>query len=196
MTAVPVTLYLDLGSPYAYLTTARIHQLLQNPVEFQPVLLGAIFQRRGWGSWAHTKTRDEGMKEVESRAQRYGLPPIVWPGRWPANALSADRAAVWAGQQHAAEPYVRSVYRRQFANGEDISDHQVLALAAKDADLDPRQLLDAIHHPEIKDTLRSATNEAWDLGVRGVPTVRIDDQLFYGDDRLEDAVACLHGRGP
>jgi 2-hydroxychromene-2-carboxylate isomerase len=190
------TLYIDLASPYAYLATARIQQLFSPEAMFQPVLLGAIFQRRGRGSWAHTERREEGMAEVEKRARRYGLPPIAWPHDWPANSLAADRAATWAKQQDVADRFVLALYRRQFAHGEDVSELEVLASAAQDVGIDGRELLDAIQQPEVKQALRRATDEAWELGVRGVPTIRVDGQLFYGDDKLEEAAESLGRDNP
>jgi 2-hydroxychromene-2-carboxylate isomerase len=185
------TLYIDLASPYAYLAAARIQQLFSPVVEFQPVLLGALFQRRGRGSWAHTDRREEGMAEVEKRARHYDLPPIVWPHDWPANSLAANRAATWAKQHDVGDRFVLSLYRRQFAHGEDVSELEVLASSARDVGLDGRELLDAIQQPDIKHELRHATDEAWELGVRGVPTIRLDGRTFYGDDKLEAAAECL-----
>ena len=190
------TLYVDLASPYAYLAAARTEQLFSAVVEFQPVLLGAIFQRRGRGSWAHTEGRGEGMAEAEKRARRYGLPPIVWPHDWPANALAADRAATWATQQGVGDRFILSLYRRQFARGEDVSQLEVLASAAQDVGIEGQELVDAIQQPEVKDALRRATDGAWELGVRGVPTIRVDGQLFYGDDRLEEAAESLRRDNP
>jgi 2-hydroxychromene-2-carboxylate isomerase len=74
-----LTLYLDLGSPYAYLAAERAYRLFRDPVEFQPVLLGANLPAAGWGSWAETERREAGMSEVEERARCYDLPPVVWP---------------------------------------------------------------------------------------------------------------------
>ena len=96
-----VVLFYDLGSPYGYLAAARIEGLLGRAVEFRPILLGGIFQQRGWGSWAQTDARAEGIGEVETRAARYGLPPIVWPDPWPGNGLFVMRAAVVAGVSYA-----------------------------------------------------------------------------------------------
>jgi 2-hydroxychromene-2-carboxylate isomerase len=191
-----LTLYLDLASPYAYLAAERAHQLFSAPIEFQPVLLGAIFQRRGWGSWAATERREEGMAEVERRACDYGLPPVVWPDTWPADALAADRAAIWAKQQGTVDRFILSLYSRQFARGEDISNLDVLVSAAADVNLDDQQLLHAIQQSEVKHALRRATDEAWELGVRGVPTICVDHQLFYGDDSLEEAAAAAHPFSP
>jgi 2-hydroxychromene-2-carboxylate isomerase len=181
-------LYLDLGSPYAYLAAARAGSLF-GTVEFQPILLGAIFQQRGWGSWADTDARAAGMAEVEDRARRYGLPPIAWPVGWPANALAGDRAAIWAKQQGLGEPFIRELFRRQFAQGADIARVDVIRAAGEAVGLGGDDLLQAIQRPETKQALRRATEEAWKLGVRGVPSIKVDARVFYGDDQLEAASA-------
>ena len=89
------TLYYDLGSPYAYLAVARCERVLGR-VTLQPVLVGAIFAHRGWGSWGVTDERDRNVAEVQRRAAAYGLPAVRWPAGWPNNTLSAMRMAVWA----------------------------------------------------------------------------------------------------
>ena len=187
------TLFFDLASPYAYLAVERARSVFGGPVELQPILLGAIFKRRGWGSWALTDDRGAGMAEVERRAGQYGLPAIVWPPDWPANSLAADRAAIWAGQRGDLEPFVRTVFRHQFTRGVDIGQLDVLRQAAAEAGLDPDELVAATQDPEIKEALREATDGAWELGVQGVPSVRVDGQVFYGDDRLEEAAAAAGG---
>jgi 2-hydroxychromene-2-carboxylate isomerase len=182
-------LFFDLASPYAYLAVERARSVFGGPVELQPILLGAIFQRRGWGSWALTDEREAGMAEIERRARQYGLPAVVWPPDWPANSLAADRAAIWAGQQGAAEPFAHAVFRHQFTRGVDIGALEVLGDAAADAGLDPDELIAGTQRPEIKAALREATERAWELGVKGVPSVSVAGQVFFGDDRLEEAAA-------
>ncbi|MGB2711563.1 MAG: disulfide bond formation protein DsbA, partial [Conexibacter sp.] len=88
--------FVDVGSPYAYLAAERVEQVLPAAPVWEPVLLGAIFQVRGWGSWGQTPERRAGMEEVERRAAAYGLPPISWPEPWPGNMLLAMRAATAA----------------------------------------------------------------------------------------------------
>jgi len=182
-------IYYDLASPYAYLAVERAGSVLDHPAELTPILLGAIFKRRGWGSWAETDQRESGMREVELRAGRYGLSPMVWPMGWPANSLTANRAATWAKQLGAVEAFTFAVYRRQFVDGADIADVEVLAAAAADAGLNPEEMGAAILRQEIKQALRQATDEAWELGVRGVPSIRVGGAIFYGDDTLEEAAA-------
>lgn len=179
------TLYFDLGSPYAYLAVERAESVLGRPPELEPVLLGAIFKRRGHGSWAETRERDGKVAEIEGRALRYGLSRIVWPRTWPTDGLAAMRAATWAKRQGRVREFARAVFRAQFARGEDIADLVVLAACAVRAGLDPEALADAIRDVDTKMRLKQATESAWDAGVRGVPSLRIDETVFYGDDQLE-----------
>ncbi len=93
----PAIFYFDLASPYAYLAAARVDTMLGADTIWQPVLVGAIhkhFRRVSWG--ATPELRRAGVTEIEARAENYGLPPIHWPQPYPANTLTAMRAATWA----------------------------------------------------------------------------------------------------
>jgi 2-hydroxychromene-2-carboxylate isomerase len=182
-----VRLYYDLASPYAYLAVSRAVDVLGEPPELEPVLVGAIFGYRGHGSWAHTPERAAGEAEVERRAAVYGLPPIVWPDGWPLNSLAAMRAATWAKLQGMQEAFARAAYEREFARGEDISGVELLVEIAASVGLDGVRA--AIADPEIKRELREATDAAWAAGVQGVPTLHAGDRMLFGDDRLEEALA-------
>jgi 2-hydroxychromene-2-carboxylate isomerase len=188
MAATPLLFY-DLGSPYAYLAVERAERVLGAPPELRPVLLGAIFAARGRGSWSQTPARAAGMAEVERRAAAYGLEPLRWPDGWPANTLAAMRAAVWAEREGRGAAFAHAAFRRAYAGGADLADVAVLAEAAGAAGLDAPALPAAIAAPAIKDDLRSRTEAAIALGVRGVPTLAAGGRLFYGDDHLEDAAA-------
>jgi len=96
------TFYFDLGSPYAYLTAERISGVftdaeLEQP-EWQPVLLGGLFQHFGRESWGNGPEREDGIAEVERRARELSLSPLVWPEPWPGNMLFAMRVATFAKQ--------------------------------------------------------------------------------------------------
>lgn len=186
-------LYFDLGSPYAYLAVERAAAVLGAEPALEPVLLGAIFHKRGFGSWSATASREPRVAEIAARAARYGLPPMRWPAAWPVDGLSAMRCATWAKQAGAGAAFVRAVYRRQFAEGADIADASVLQASATDAGLDGEQMLRAAEQRQTKDALRAATEAAWQRGVRGVPSVLVGDTVFYGDDQLELAGASLRG---
>ncbi|HEX7278319.1 MAG TPA: DsbA family protein [Solirubrobacterales bacterium] len=186
------TFYFDLGSPYAYLSAERISGLfaeaeLEQP-EWQPVLLGGLFHRFGRGSWSETPARAEGIAEVERRAAEYGLPPVAWPQPWPGNGLVAMRAATFAKQTGRTIAFSLAAFRQAFAAGRDLSDADNVMIAGAACEMHPRALLKAVETRIVKDGLREATDRAGDLGVEGVPSVVVDGEVFWGDDRLEEAV--------
>ena len=192
MSARRATFYFDLGSPYAYLSAERISGLftdagLEQP-EWQPILLGGLFQRFGRDSWANGPGRAEGIGEVERRAASYGLPPLVWPDPWPANYLFAMRAATFAKQTGRTVSFALAGFRQSFAAGRDLADPENVLLAAAACELHPNALVKAVETKAVKGALREATDSAAELGVIGVPSLRVGDEVFWGDDRLEEAV--------
>jgi 2-hydroxychromene-2-carboxylate isomerase len=189
----PVTFYFDLGSPYAYLTAERISGLfadagLEQP-EWQPILLGGLFKRFGRDSWANGPGREEGIAEVERRAGAYGLPPLAWPDPWPGNTLGAMRAATFAKQTGRTVAFALAAFRQAFAAGRDLSEPDNVLIAAAACELHPKALLKAVETKGVKNALREATDRAAELGVIGVPSLRVGEEVFWGDDRVEEAVA-------
>jgi 2-hydroxychromene-2-carboxylate isomerase len=187
------TFYYDLGSPYAWLAAERIHALLPVVPVWQPILLGGIWQQTGGGSWARTDKREEGMREIERRASDYGLLAVKWPDDWPTNTLKAMRAAVFAQQAGRAVAFSLAAFRQAFAAGRDLADVDNVLIAAAACELHPKAVLKGIELQSTKDRLRQATQEAYDRGVRGVPSVVVRGEVFWGDDRLEEAAAALNG---
>jgi 2-hydroxychromene-2-carboxylate isomerase len=186
------TFYYDLGSPYAYLSAERVSGLfteaeLEQP-EWVPVLLGGLFHRFDRGSWSQTPGRAEGMAEVERRALAYGLPPIQWPDPWPGNMLTAMRVATFAKQTGRTVSFSLAAFRQAFAAGRDLSDPDNVVIAGAACELHPRALLKAVQTEIVKNGLKEATAAAGDRGVEGVPALVVGDQVFWGDDRLEEAI--------
>jgi 2-hydroxychromene-2-carboxylate isomerase len=181
--------YFDVGSPYAYLASTRIDEVIGPETEWCPVLLGGLFRATKRMSWAQTPRREAGMAEIEARASAYGLPPIRWPEPWPGNMLTAMRAAVAADQLGALRPFAEAAFRIAFVDGRDLGDPDVVAAAADDAGLDGAAVIEATQTPAVKERLRALTDEAFSRGVFGVPTAEIDGRMYWGDDQLEVAAA-------
>ena len=173
--------YFDIGSPYVYLTIAR---LPLDDVEWKPISLGGLWKQSGGGSWALTDRRAEGIAEIEARAERYGLPPIRWPVPWPGRYLSAMRACLVAAEEGVGEEFARIASRMGFAEGRDLSEMSTVWEAGVRAGLDPLALNDRIGSPEIKQRLIDETEAAYARGVRGVPTLDTGDELLWGDDKI------------
>ncbi len=185
--------YFDLGSPYAYLAAERVSGLfteagLEQP-EWQPILLGGLFRRLGRDSWGNGPGRAEGMAEVERRAAGYGLPPLAWPEPWPGNMLFAMRAATFAKQTGRTVSFALAAFRQAFAAGRDLSEPDNVLIAAAACELHPRALLKAVETEAVKGALREATDRAAELGVVGVPSLLVGGEVFWGDDRIGEAVS-------
>jgi 2-hydroxychromene-2-carboxylate isomerase len=184
-----VTFYFDIGSPYAYLAAERMHTLLPEPVVWQPVLLGGLFKLTGRSSWAlgDYRRRQAGMAEIERRTRNYALPPMRWPDPWPTDYVTAMRAVTYAFTIDRGRELAMRMFHNAFQTGRELSRHTKVLEAATQVGIGDPELERAVQDPAIKQRLREATDVAHALGVFGVPTFSIDGELFWGDDRLEDA---------
>ncbi|MGH2974823.1 MAG: 2-hydroxychromene-2-carboxylate isomerase [Solirubrobacterales bacterium] len=189
----PATFYFDLGSPYAYLTAERISGVfaeegLEQP-EWQPILLGGLFRQFGRDSWGNGPGREEGMAEVERRAAEHGMAPLAWPEPWPGNTLFAMRVATFAKQTGRTVSFALAAFRQAFAAGRDLTEPDNVLIAAAACELHPNAVLKAVETSVVKDALREATDRAAELGVTGVPSLLVGGEVFWGDDRLDEAVS-------
>lgn len=184
--------FFDLTSAYAYLAAERIEAVVGREVRWVPVLAAALIQATGRRSWALDERRAAGMREVEKRARERGLPPVRWPERWPNTALTALRVAVYAGALGREREYALAAFRLHFVQGLPLDVDQHVALAAERTGLDPATALRAAADPAVKATLRRNSDLALALGAVGVPTTVVRGTPFWGDDRLDEAVAMLH----
>jgi 2-hydroxychromene-2-carboxylate isomerase len=101
------------------------------------------------------------------------------------------RAAIFAQQTGRTVAFSLAAFRQAFAAGRDLSDVDSIVIAAAACELHPNAVLRGIEMQSTRDGLREATREAYERGVRGVPTIAIGDELFWGDDRLEAAAAAV-----
>jgi 2-hydroxychromene-2-carboxylate isomerase len=131
------------------------------------------------------------MAEIERRAHQYGLPPLRWPDPWPSSSLEAMRAAIFARGAGREREFAAAAFDVAFVQGHDLGETRHVLAAAEGAGLDRAEVEAAIADRSIKDRLRAETDEAHATGVFGVPTVAVGEELFWGDDRLEEAAAAL-----
>ena len=186
--------YYDFNSPYAWLAAERVNHVLPVPPIWQPVSFGHILQATGREPWSfHEPTKSEGIAEVERRAAERGLPAPRWIDGWPLGTYSLLplRAAIFAAQAGKAISFSLAAFRQFFAAGRTLAEIDNVLIAAAACELHPRAVIKGVESKTVKDGLRDATQEAIARGVYGVPTVAVGDELFWGDDRLEDAAAAL-----
>jgi 2-hydroxychromene-2-carboxylate isomerase len=196
MTGAPATFYYDFSSPYSYLAAERISGLfaeagLEQP-EWQPISFGHVLKVTGRRPWSIPPEGPDPthLEEIQRRALERDLPKIVYPKGWPVEhySLNPTRAAIYAKESGRVVSFSLACFRQVFAAGRDMSDVDNVLIAAAACELHPNAVLRGIETKAVKDKLRAATDEAIARGLVGIPTVAVDDRLFWGDDRLEEAV--------
>lgn len=187
--------YYDFSSPYSYLAAERISGMfaeagLEQP-EWQPISFGHVLKETGRRPWSFEGEKEANLAEIQRRATERGLPEVVYPEGWPIEnySLNPIRAAIYAKESGRVVSFSLACFRQVFAGGRDMSDVDNVLIAAAACELHPNAVLKGIETNSVKDKLRAATEEALGRGLVGIPTVAVGDELFWGDDRLEDAIA-------
>ena len=189
--------FYDFSSPYSYLAAERISGLFAeagvDQPEWQPISFGHILKETGRIPWSlQPGGPDQGdLDEIQQRAAERGLPEVRYDPGWPEHSYSLVplRAAIFAKEAGKVVSFSQAALRQRFAAGRDLSDVDNVLIAAAACELHPKAVLRGIETKSVKERLRQATADAISRGVTGVPTVEVGDELFWGDDRLEDAVA-------
>jgi 2-hydroxychromene-2-carboxylate isomerase len=189
--ARPVEFWFEFASTYSYLAAERIEQLAAGvPVLWRPFLLGPIFHSQGWNDSPFNIYPVKGnymWRDMERLAAEYGL-QLKRPTAFPRNGLLAARVALAHAEQDWIGAFVRGVYRANFAEDREISDPQVVSSVLQDLKLDPGSVLAAANSEVNKAALKAQTERAIKLGLFGAPSFTIGEELFWGNDRLEQAL--------
>ncbi len=189
----PIEIWFEFASTYSYLSVSRAEPLCQKagvPLVWRPFLLGPIFKAKGWDTSPFNLDADKGAymwRDVARRAARFDL-PFQRPALFPMHTVQAARIMTAALDQPWCGDFARAVFAAEFARGEDISEPVVLTHALQTCAVDPAPWLEAAQSDETKATLHARTDEAATLGLFGAPSFRVGEELFWGDDRLEDAL--------
>ena len=127
-------------------------------------------------------------RDIERRADDYGLAPkIPAPYSLPGLVL-ANQVAILGAEEGWVADYTRETYRRWFEAGEPAGEDPNMSASLTQIGQDPERVLSVAQTGQIERALSDATDEAMRLGVFGSPTFVADDEVFWGDDRLEDAI--------
>ena len=186
--------WFEFASTYSYPAVARIEDVARAAglrVSWRPFLLGPIFGSQGWNDSPFNIYPAKGKymwRDLERVCARLAL-PFRRPSQFPRNGLLAARVACMSAAEPWLPRFVRGVYHANFAEDRDIAQPETLAAVLTGLGLPAAELLARAQSPESKDRLRAQTEEAIRLGVFGAPTFVVGGELFWGNDRLEDAVA-------
>jgi 2-hydroxychromene-2-carboxylate isomerase len=161
------------------------------PIAWEPFLLGPIFKRQGWEDSPFNLFPARGRymwRDLERLCARHGL-PFRRPGRFPKNPLLAARVACLGESEPWLPEFSRAVFRANFADDLDIAAPGVIADILVALGLDAADLLRRAGDAAAKERLRERTDRAWGLGIFGAPTFVVDGEIFWGNDRMDEAFA-------
>ncbi len=198
-----IEFWYDFASTYSYLAAMRIADLAEADgvaVRWRPFLLGPIFAAQGWTNSPFVLVPAKGRnmwRDMEREAARLSLPPVRQPTSFPQNSLSAVRVANLALQEPWLAPFSRAIFARAFAQGLSIAEPAAVAAVLGDLGLDSDSVLRAASAEPNKTRLKAVGEEARSRGIYGAPSFLAEDgELFWGNDRLEAALAWAAGSRP
>ncbi len=189
-----VECWYDFSSPFAYLGTTQIERVAAEhggEVRWRPFFLGGLFTEIGtplvpMAAFPEPK-RAHAARELDRWSDWWGV-ELRWNSHFPLHTITALRLALVADDPRL----VHRVMRAAWVDDEDVKDPAVLARCLADVGLDPA-LLERTQEPEVKAQLKAATDEAVARGVPGAPTFIVDDELYWGQDRLQFVARALDG---
>ena len=188
-----ISFWFEFASTYSYPAAMRIEALAAQrgvKVAWRAFLLGPIFRDQGWNDSPFNIYPAKGRymwRDLDRICTAHGI-PMRRPSQFPRNGLLAARVACWFADAPWLPDFVRAVYRANFAEDRDISSPEVVARCLSVVGGDPAALIAEAQSAAAKERLRASTEEAIALGIFGAPSLTVGSELFWGHDRIEDAL--------
>ena len=198
-----VEFHFDFGSPNAYLAHLVIpdaERRTRTKFDYVPVLLGGVFKLTGNRSPAETlagikNKPDYEHLETERFLKRHGITSYRRNPFFPVNTLTLMRGAIAAQLLGVFERYVDQMYRHMWSEPKKLDDTAVWQRALQDSGFDAAQFAELVQEPEVKELLLENTQRSVERGTFGSPTFFVDDEIFFGKDRLRDVEEMILSRG-
>ncbi len=191
-----IEFWYEFGSTYSYPAAMRVERLAQAAgvaVAWRPFLLGPLFhEQQGLNDSpfnAFPVKGDYMWRDLQRVCDLEGL-PLVHPSQFPRNGLLAARVAICGLEDGWTPAFSRAVYQANFVDDQDISKAEVLAPLIASVGVGPDEVLAAAATDPVKARLKAHVRQAQERGLFGAPSfVTADGELFWGNDRLEQALA-------
>jgi 2-hydroxychromene-2-carboxylate isomerase len=189
--------WIEYGSTYTYLTVARIGKLASEVgvrVRWEPFFVMPIMAELGMtqGPFLPYPSKTAYMwRDIERRAAKHAV-PYSRPSTYPVNSLTTARVACIASMEGWCQPFTEKVFELHWTQDVLIGSEANLREALLDVGRHPDELLQQAQAQPVKDRLKEQTARAKSLGVFGAPSFTVGNELFWGDDRLEEALEWAH----
>lgn len=187
--------WFDFASTYSYLSVMRVEELVQKEnidLHWRPFLLGAIFNKQGWNDSPFNIYPVKGRYMWRDMARLCEDLGILFkkPTQFPRNGLLAARITTRFFNEPWVSSFIKAIFKTNFQHDEDIAALETVSECLTSLKLNAEELIKEATSQESKDLLRKQTDEAFEKGIFGAPSFLVGDELFWGNDRLENAIAC------
>lgn len=187
-----IEVFYDVSSPWTYLAFVNVQVLAKEEgagILWRPFLVGGVFNAVNPTMYRMRENpvpaRDNWMKQdMQAWARLAGVTITFPPKVFPVNSVKALRALLWAKTQEKEVALAKAFFELYWSEDRDISQDDVVAEAARRASLDPASLAKAITEPGVKEQLKANTDELIARGGFGSPTLFVNGEMFFGNDRL------------
>jgi len=189
-----IEFWFDFGSNYSYISTMRIEHLAGErgvAVRWRPFLLGPIFRSLGWETSPFVLQKAKGEYVWRDMVRECRKAGIGWPrpSEFPRTSMLAHRLALAAAREPWIGAFCRGVARRNFVDDQEIASSAAVAAVLRGLGVAPDEWVAAAQSDAVKQGLRAQTDEAVRRGIFGAPSFFVGDEMFWGNDRLDDALA-------
>lgn len=190
-----IEFWFDFGSNYSYLSVMRIEAAAARVgvrVLWKPFLLGPIFRSFGWNTSPFVLQEAKGhymWQDIARECEKYDL-PWMRPSTFPRNAVLPARVALLGAYEPWIGAFCQHMMLRNFAQDQDIHTAEAVGEALAALGLPAEEILILAQSGAVKQALREQTEAAQVRGVFGAPTFFVGNAMFWGNDRLDDALAC------
>jgi 2-hydroxychromene-2-carboxylate isomerase len=191
-----VEFYFDLGSPATYLAYTQLPKICEqtgSQLTYIPMLLGGVFKATGNASPATVPAKGRYMfQDLDRYAKRYGV-PLKFNPHFPINTLMLMRAVTGMQLRHPErfQAFIDCLFKALWVDGRSLNDPATVASVLTQNGFDPIEVLALTADEEVKAALKDNTEKAVQRGVFGAPSMFIDNQLFFGQDRLDFVIEAL-----
>jgi len=190
-----IEFWFEFGSTYSYLSVMRIEEAARRhgvDIAWRPFLLGPIFRELGFEGSPFTQQKEKGaymQRDMARQCRKLGLAPWQTPSVFP-RACVLPLRILWTGRDEAwIGAFCRKVMERNFVLDQDINSVEAMTDVLDQLGLPAAELVRDAQSEPVKAALRAQTEEARRRGIFGAPTFFAGKEMFWGNDRLDDALA-------
>ena len=184
--------YFDFISPYAFIAHHKIIKLENNykfKINYSPILLGGLHNLHEIKAPAFIPSKAKFMiRDCKMVAEKNKI-KFKFNSYFPIRSLNLMRGVLVAEEDGIKDQYINKIFNAIWSDGLNLNEEEVLTKVLKNIDINPKTFLLRAQSQNIKDQLRVKTNEAFKKGIFGAPTFVVKDKIFWGQDRLQYAIA-------